>query len=85
MMTLIRSIAPECVVMTAFLVGFAAAASAQIAAPSDVAAAPADAETTASGLAHRVLQAGTGTDHPSSRSNVTVHYTGWMDRCSTAR
>ena len=78
MMTLIRSFAPECVVMTAFLVGFAAAASAQIAAPSDVAAAPADAETTASGLAHKVLQAGTGTDHPSSRSSVTVHYTGWL-------
>ena len=78
MMTLIRSIAPECVVMTALLVGFAAAASAQIPAPDDVAAAPADAETTASGLAHKVLQAGTGTDHPGPTSNVRVHYTGWL-------
>ena len=78
MMTLIRSIAPECVVMTAFLVGFAAAASAQIPAPDDVAAAPADAETMASGLAHKVLQAGTGEQHPGPRSNVTVHYTGWL-------
>lgn len=78
MMTLIRSIAPECVVMTAFLVGFAAAASAQLPAPDDVAAAPADAETMASGLAHKVLQAGTGEQHPGPRSNVTVHYTGWL-------
>ena len=78
MMTLIRSIASECVVMTAFLVGFAAAASAQIPAPDDVAAAPADAETMASGLAHKVLQAGTGEQHPGPRSNVTVHYTGWL-------
>ena len=64
--------------MTAFLVGFAAAASAQIPAPDDVAAAPADAETMASGLAHKVLQAGTGEQHPGPRSNVTVHYTGWL-------
>ena len=78
MMTLIRSIAPACVVMTAFLVGFAAAASAQIPAPDDVAVAPADADTMASGLAHKVLQAGTGEQHPGARSNVTVHYTGWL-------
>ena len=78
MMTLIRSIAPECVVMTAFLVGFAAAASAQIPAPDDVEAAPADAETTASGLTHKLLQAGTGTQHPAPTANVKVHYTGWL-------
>lgn len=64
--------------MTVVLVGVAAAASAQIPAPDDVAAAPADAETMASGLAHKVLQAGTGEQHPGSRSNVTVHYTGWL-------
>ncbi len=58
---------------------FAAGAEAQltIAAPDDVAAAPADAETTASGLASRVLQSGTGSEHPGPTSNVTVHYTGW--------
>ncbi|MCH7750008.1 MAG: FKBP-type peptidyl-prolyl cis-trans isomerase [Acidobacteria bacterium] len=78
MMTLIRSIAPELVVMTVVLVGVAAAASAQMPAPDDVAAAPADAETMASGLAHKVLQAGTGEQHPGPRSNVTVHYTGWL-------
>ena len=48
-----------------------------ISAPSDVAAPPADAETTASGLASKVLQAGTGGAHPSPTSDVTVHYTGW--------
>ncbi len=64
--------------MTVVLVGVAAAASAQMPAPDDVAAAPADAETMASGLAHKVLQAGTGEQHPGPRSNVTVHYTGWL-------
>ncbi|MCA9563930.1 MAG: FKBP-type peptidyl-prolyl cis-trans isomerase, partial [Myxococcales bacterium] len=38
---------------------------------------PADAETTASGLASRVLTAGTGTRHPSATSRVRVHYSGW--------
>ena len=57
--------------------GAALAFAAQIPAPSDVAAAPADAETTASGLASKVLDAGTGSTHPTATSNVTVHYTGW--------
>lgn len=48
-----------------------------LAAPPDVAAPPADAEKTASGLASKVLKAGTGTEHPKSRDVVTVHYTGW--------
>jgi len=48
-----------------------------LAAPSDVAAAPADATTTASGLAYKSLQAGSGTAHPGPRSKVEVHYTGW--------
>jgi FKBP-type peptidyl-prolyl cis-trans isomerase len=48
-----------------------------LAAPVDVAAPPADAQTTASGLASRVLRAGTGTVHPTAQSRVTVHYTGW--------
>lgn len=46
-------------------------------APADVAAPPAEAETTASGLASRVLRPGTGTEHPSRTSKVTVHYSGW--------
>jgi len=46
-------------------------------APADVVGPAADAETTASGLASKVLEPGTGTDHPSATSRVTVHYTGW--------
>ena len=48
-----------------------------IPAPADVAAPPADATTTASGLASKVLKPGTGTTHPSARSRVRVHYSGW--------
>lgn len=54
-----------------------AAAPGDIPAPPDVAAAPADAARTASGLASKVLEAGTGTVHPNPRSRVKVHYTGW--------
>jgi len=45
--------------------------------PPDVAAPPADAEVTASGLASKKLAAGTGTRHPTRDSIVKVHYTGW--------
>jgi FKBP-type peptidyl-prolyl cis-trans isomerase len=45
--------------------------------PEDVAAAPADAEKTASGLASKVLAKGAGTDHPKASSVVKVHYSGW--------
>jgi FKBP-type peptidyl-prolyl cis-trans isomerase len=48
-----------------------------LAAPSDVAQAPPNAEFTPSGLATRVLRAGTGMQHPGSASWVKVHYTGW--------
>ena len=46
-------------------------------APADVAAPPADAKKTKSGLAYKVLTAGTGAVHPKRNSTVTVHYTGW--------
>jgi FKBP-type peptidyl-prolyl cis-trans isomerase len=46
-------------------------------APADVAAPPADAEVTASGLASKVLQPGTGSDHPLATDKVKVHYSGW--------
>jgi peptidylprolyl isomerase len=49
----------------------------EIPAPPDVAAPPADAQVTASGLASKVLQAGTGTEHPVPADLVKVHYTGW--------
>lgn len=45
--------------------------------PPDVAAPPDDAIRTKSGLAYKVLRAGTGTVHPRRRSRVRVHYTGW--------
>jgi FKBP-type peptidyl-prolyl cis-trans isomerase len=45
--------------------------------PKDVKAAPADAKKTASGLAYKVLQKGTGKDHPAASNRVTVHYSGW--------
>lgn len=45
--------------------------------PKDVAAAPAGAEKTASGLTFKVLKEGTGKEHPSATDKVTVHYSGW--------
>jgi peptidylprolyl isomerase len=45
--------------------------------PADVAAPAADATTTGSGVAYKVLRAGTGTVHPKKRDTVTVHYSGW--------
>jgi FKBP-type peptidyl-prolyl cis-trans isomerase len=46
-------------------------------APPDVAAPPADAEKTKTGLASKVLTKGTGTEHPAAHDMVKVHYTGW--------
>ena len=46
-------------------------------APSDVKSPPAEAKKTASGLAYKVLEKGTGARHPTASSQVTVHYTGW--------
>lgn len=45
--------------------------------PDDVAAPPVSAKKTASGIAYRVLEPGTGKEHPSADSTVEVHYTGW--------
>ena len=45
--------------------------------PDDVAAPPADAERTPSGLASKVLRPGVGDEHPKKSSTVTVHYSGW--------
>src|SRR3954454_2752339 len=54
-----------------------ASAPASVPAPADVAAAPADAVKTASGLATKVIAPGKGTDHPAKDDVVTIHYTGW--------
>jgi len=48
-----------------------------IPAPPDVGAAPADATTTPSGLAFKILSPGTGKDHPAPTDRVKVNYTGW--------
>ncbi|MCB9686285.1 MAG: FKBP-type peptidyl-prolyl cis-trans isomerase [Alphaproteobacteria bacterium] len=48
-----------------------------IPAPPDVAAAPADATKTESGLAYKVLTPGKGAEKPTAASRVKVHYTGW--------
>lgn len=73
-MTTTKTIALACTLI-------AALASAQntkiIPTPADVAEAPADAEKTASGLASKVIEPGTGTAHPSRTDRVTVDYTGW--------
>jgi peptidylprolyl isomerase len=45
--------------------------------PKDVAAAPASAKKTASGLRYQVLSAGTGKQHPTPKNRVKVHYSGW--------
>ncbi|HEV7766788.1 MAG TPA: FKBP-type peptidyl-prolyl cis-trans isomerase [Thermoanaerobaculia bacterium] len=46
-------------------------------APPDVAAPPADATITKSGLAYKVLRPGTGNEYPNRRRKVVVQYTGW--------
>jgi peptidylprolyl isomerase len=48
-----------------------------IPAPPDVAKPPADATKTASGLAFKIVQPGTGSAKPAAEDFVTVHYTGW--------
>jgi peptidylprolyl isomerase len=46
-------------------------------APSDVASPPADATSTPSGIAMRVLQKGRGARHPQPNDCVKVHFTAW--------
>ena len=46
-------------------------------APADVAAPPADAVRSPSGLVSRIVTPGSGTETPQDTDFVTVHYTGW--------
>ncbi|HWC19671.1 MAG TPA: FKBP-type peptidyl-prolyl cis-trans isomerase [Terriglobales bacterium] len=48
-----------------------------IAAPADVAAPPRDAELSPSGLGMKILQPGTGTEHPVANDCVTVSFIAW--------
>jgi FKBP-type peptidyl-prolyl isomerase-like protein len=50
----------------------------RLVAPEDVAAPPADAIVTRSGLASKVLEPGTGTRHPRENERVRVDYSGWQ-------
>ena len=45
--------------------------------PENVAAPPEDAEVTKSGVASKVLKAGSGERHPKASDKVKVHYSGW--------
>src|SRR5689334_5975293 len=69
------------VVLALMLIGTVVAAgqsqSGPIPAPPDVAAPPADATKTPSGLATKVIKPGTGKDHPTKDDVVVVQYTGW--------
>jgi peptidylprolyl isomerase len=49
----------------------------QVPPPSDVAAPPADAQKTASGLATKVIKPGQGTAHPQPTDIVMLNYTEW--------
>lgn len=49
----------------------------QLPAPADVAAPPAGAGKSASGLAWTILTPGTGKEKPSPEDRVVVHYSGW--------
>jgi peptidylprolyl isomerase len=46
-------------------------------APPDVAAPPADASTTPSGLAMKVLRPGKGADHPTDNDCARIHFVAW--------
>jgi peptidylprolyl isomerase len=61
------------------LVTVAVAVSGQgdVPAPADVAAPPADATKSASGLTSRTVTPGSGAEKPMETDVVTVHYTGW--------
>jgi peptidylprolyl isomerase len=52
-------------------------AASSIPAPPDVADPPADAEKSSTGLASKVLEKGSGKDHPKPEDRVLVNYTGW--------
>src|SRR5439155_18448273 len=63
--------------LLAFLVATLQAQTSTIPAPPDVAAPPADAVKTPSGLATKVITRGTGKDQPAKDDLVTVDYSGW--------
>jgi FKBP-type peptidyl-prolyl cis-trans isomerase len=73
----LRSLAPRLLGIVAALTLASHAEPSMPETPADVKAPPADAQKTASGLASKVLKAGTGTKKPGPTDEVTVHYSGW--------
>jgi FKBP-type peptidyl-prolyl cis-trans isomerase len=74
-MSLCRIAAPVAVILTLAIPVVVAQVLPPV--PPDVAAPPADAQKTASGLAHKVITPSKETGHPGPTDMVTVHYTGW--------
>lgn len=74
---MIRHILIAFLFVSAVASGAAQTPSGNRAAPSDVAAPPADAMKTASGLASKVVTPSADAEKPTPTDVVTVHYTGW--------
>ena len=68
---------PTVAFVLAAALAFAQTTTVKTTAPPDVAAPPADAVRTPSGLASKVITRGTGKIHPTKTQRVTVQYTGW--------
>lgn len=73
----LRSIVPHAAGLALALTLTARAETTMPETPTDVKTPPAEAVKTASGLASRVLEKGTGTKSPAAADTVTVHYSGW--------
>jgi peptidylprolyl isomerase len=74
------SLAVLCIVCSITVTACGRETPADAGAPPDVAAPPADAQRSPSGLAWKVLTPGTGTVHPRPASTVVAHYTGWTTK-----
>jgi peptidylprolyl isomerase len=78
----LRASVTRCLAITTLTVGSAFAQSpfsqSPFSPPPDVAAPPADAVKSQSGLASKVLTPGTNSEKPEATDIVTVHYTGWV-------
>ena len=74
---MIRAAQISILFLAASVVTLVAQATTTIPAPPDVAAPPADAQKTASGLYTKVIRPGSGGAHPTAADVVTLHYTGW--------
>ena len=72
-----RTLQTLALLLLAAVAGAQTPSSGSIPAPPNVAAPPADAVKTASGLASKVIAPGSGKDHPVKDDVVTIHYTGW--------